>query len=76
MQRRDVEKVLKLMGTDYNSNYKRIAEKFIKHIAPREYLFTLTDELYDENQCLIAIKSILSTGKFDVFFNFHIRPVS
>lgn len=65
MQRRDVEKVLKLMGADYNSNYKRIAEKFIKYIAPREYLFNLTDELYDENKCLIAIKSILSTGKFD-----------
>lgn len=63
IKKQDVKGMLRLMSKNAEENDSILRERFRKsNVNAKEYLFVLTDELYDEKACLKAIKSLLSCG--------------
>lgn len=64
MDQSKVKGILGYMGRRVADNSASLVAFFNKnHVEPKDYLFVLTNELYDENKCLTAIKSLTSCGK-------------
>ncbi len=62
-----VKKMLLKMTADYEKNVELIASEMRAMGVQRdEALFALTDYKYDEESCLLAILSLISTEKFDL----------
>ena len=66
MTKQDVKAMLRLMtkGAEYNDSV--LVDRFKKNnVNKKEYLFVLTDELYDEKSCFTAIQSLVSCEHAD-----------
>ena len=61
MYEKDVKAMLRSMSNNLKDNNAHLIERFKRFQVPRrDYLFVLTDELYDEKLCAKAIKSLIS----------------
>lgn len=62
-----MEKVLKLMTNRYEDNVSILAKELNKHnVSKNNVLFVLTDDVYDEKLCYIALESLLSSNQYSV----------
>lgn len=67
MDNSKVKGILRFMGKRRDDNAASLVAFFNKNnVERKDYLFVLTDELYDEKSCLTAIKSLSFCGKVNL----------